>query len=77
MNYVEFLTDLGLCDVEDCGETLSFSTWDGMSYIVDKSAVSPKDDSGLIIQKSQWFSPCCGALLDQDYMMCPECGEHC
>ena len=48
-----------------------------MSYIVDKSEVSPDDDGGQIVHKSQWFSPCCGALLDQDYMMCPECGEHC
>lgn len=77
MNYTDFLTDLGFTDVSEYGTTVTFSTWDGMGYEIDKSSVLETDTREDIMRKSIWLSPCCGEMLEADLMICPGCGEHC
>lgn len=77
MNYTKFLTNLGFADAEEYRNTMTFSTWDGMSCEIDKAAILETDEREDIMRKSTWMSPCCGEPLDTDHMICSDCGEHC
>ncbi len=77
MNYADFLTELGFTEVDECTNTITFATWDGTSYEIQKSDIHDTDTMRDVIRKSQRFSSCCGAEVDEDYCICPDCGEHC
>ena len=71
---VEFIELLGFVDVEDNGDNISFEGEYQMS--IEVSEISLTDTASDIFRKADKYS-CCGDVLDEDYMICPSCKEHC
>ena len=71
---VEFIESLGFVDVEDNGDNISFEGEYQMS--IEVSEISLTDTGADIFRKADNYS-CCGDVLDEDYMICPSCKEHC
>ncbi len=71
---VAFLQSLGFSDVEDNGDNISFDGDYQMGIDVDD--ISLTDTAADIERKADKYS-CCGDILDEDYMICPTCKEHC
>lgn len=71
---VAFLQSLGFTDVEDNGDNISFEGDCQMS--IDVEDIKLTDTNADIERKSDKYS-CCGDILDEDYMLCPTCKEHC
>ena len=71
---VNFMQSLGFTDVEDNGDNISFEGEYSMS--IDIAEISLLDSYTDIVRKADKYS-CCGDVLDEDYMICPTCKEHC
>ena len=71
---VAFIESLGFVDVEDNGDNISFEGEYQMS--IEVSEISLTDTGADIFRNADKYS-CCGDVLDEDYMICPTCKEHC
>jgi hypothetical protein len=71
---VAFIKSLGFTDVEDFGDTIGFEGDCPMDIDVDDIKLT--DTAKDIERKANKYS-CCGDVLDDDYMICPTCKEHC
>lgn len=76
MSYLESL-GLSIEEIicEDYG--LIFFKYDGNYYEISEDEISIGDSINSIISSSQAYSSCCGEILNTDWMICPECKEHC
>ena len=72
---VAHLEKLGFKNVEDNVDCVIFDgDYDGSQ--IDMDYILLTDTANDIERKADYIS-CCGAVLDKDYMICPECKEHC
>jgi hypothetical protein len=62
--------------IEDYNEK-SVSFTDDYSYDIEFDDFEISDTLEQIIRWSTILSPCCGEVLDTDWMICPSCKEHC
>jgi hypothetical protein len=71
---ITHLENLGFTNIYDYGETVAFSGEYPDSEI-EIGDIDEDDTAESIEYKARYIS-CCGAELDKDHMICPECMEH-
>ena len=72
---VNYLVDLGFEVDSFDNEIISFTDDDGYGYEINFDDFEVGDSPGVITENANLYSPCCGELVDRDYMRCPECKE--
>ena len=74
----QILINLGYGEVNECSSgTISFMNEHGYGFEIDACDVTEGSTCDQVEAMASLSSPCCGAHMDSDYMICSDCGEHC
>lgn len=71
----DYLVDCGFVIDSFDNETIAFTDEDGYGYEISLDDFEVGDTPATITENADLYSPCCGGLVDRDYMRCPSCKE--